>query len=581
MSKYLLLILLGLCSFTSVCAQLNWQSKGPLYEDQYLTVEIEYAMGYNPCDADGMASQYRYKITKLKKQQEFYINWRFDYFTCDHQLKSHANSLLITKKIKIGYITPAENQFSALKLVNNFNDVRRSSRLVEVSAYYPKSPVSLEPKAISGKFVIAQGEATVLTFQGGYLAAHDTWKWYEGDCNGLPVGSGSSLTVSPRQTTTYALRAEGQRVTACLTVTVTVSDANEPPTGITGPSSVCAGEKNSVLAVAGGKLVPGDKWVWYRDRCAGILVGEGARITVSPLGTTSYFVRAEGRGGNTACRMHQLVVTAPSRPADRIAGPENIAYGDPIVLSVQGGELTIGAQWIWYSGRPGQEVRLGEGHTFTVANANSDQIYSVRAEGACFQSAFVVKPVRVSKKTKPEHRSAASREKLQFFINGGLVTNDPNQLSGIKNYVATIGGGRNIGWFLRAKISGVQFTPNYETGGTQITNYSLPGYYQYNGEVISKRTGYTGGLYLGIANLAFYIGGGYGIRELLYGIDQYRYDSSYRTGTAWVKNNAYSYSGAELEGGLILKTGSFNVMGGLSNVQGKYTDYNLGLGFNF
>jgi hypothetical protein len=584
MSK-LLLVFLGLCCFHSAGAQSNWKSKGPLYEDKYITVEIEYAMGNAPCGTAERPSQYRYKITKLKSHPEFYIQWRFDYFNCEHQLKTHVNSLWISKGIRSGYILPLDNQFSALRLVNNFNAVKKALSLPEVTAYNPISPNSLEPKIITGKLAIAKGERTTLTFLGGYLALNTSWKWYEGSCTGPLIGEGSSINVQPRQTTTYALRAEGEHPTPCILATVNVSDISLAATAINGKSQVCEGENNILLTAAGGDLAVGAKWVWYQDNCEGVSIGEGDSVYVSPLKSSTYYVRAEGPGGNTGCCAHKVNVVGKSEAADRIDGVESPGYGDAVTLAVQGGRLAADARWVWYSGPAGNQLELGTGSSFTVASAYMDQTYYVRAEGSCFTTEFVSKTIRVKNKKSPAVSPAGPQVAIArptiFFINGGAVSNDPSHLRELKNYVATIGGGKNIGWFVRAKITDDQSKASYQSTGAQITNYNQAGYYQYNSQMVSKRAAYTGGIYLGGKYLAVYIGGGYGARELLYGIGQYSYDNNFSSQSAWVKNTAYSYAGAEIEGGLIIKAGFFNMMGGLSTIQGKYTDYNLGIGFNF
>lgn len=580
MPKYLL-ILLGLCCFHSASAQLIWKSKGQLYKDNYITVEIEYAMGTNPCETDATLSQYRYRITHIKQHGEYYINWRFDYFNCDHQLKTHPNSLYITKGSKPGVITPDDNRFLALKLVNNFNDVKRAPTLpADTTVYKPISPVSLEPKTIKGKLNINKGETTTLTLVGGYLAANTNWRWYEGDCNRQAIGSGTSISVQPRQTTVYALKGDGDHPTPCISVTVNVSNASMAAEGIDGPSQICEGEKNIRLAVKGGNLGDGAKWVWYQNNCDGTPIGEGNTIEVSPLKTCTYYVRAESPKGNTVCRAHELKVITKSQAPDRIDGIEKADYGQSFTLTVHGGKLAADANWVWYSGMPGNKIRAGTGNSFHITSASDDQTYYVRAEGACNNSDFAIKNVRVINKQKPDAIPLATHP-TKFFINGGIVSNDPNHLNNVKNYVGTVGGGKNIGWFIRAKFSSDQAKATYETMDMQITNYSLPGYYQYNGQVVSKRTGYTGGIYLGVKNIAVYAAGGYGTRDLLYGVDQYSYNNPFTSGSAWVKNTAYSYSGAEIEAGLIWKVSFFNMMGGVSTIEGKYTDYNLGIGFNF
>lgn len=574
--KYFFL-LCALCAYQVAYAQTEWKSKGPLYQDKDITIEIEYAMGTDPCSPNAMPSQFRYRVTRLRSKRDFYINWRFDYFNCEHQLKTRVNSLRITKAIGVGYIMPANNQFTALRLANNFNDVHKSFSLPEVSEYKPSSSISLEPKAILGKLGISRGESTTLKLQGGNLGPNMAWKWHENDCNGTPIGSGDSLAVQPIRTTTYAVRGEGASPTKCVFVTVTVTDVSLAATAINGPPKICVGDKDVRLSVVGGRLADGAKWVWYADACGGTLIGNGPEIFVTPTVTTTYFVRAEGPSGTTLCTSHQLIVNEKSEKADRIEGPGRIDYAGSFTLSVRGGHLAPDANWVWYAGSPGEGLPVGTGNTYALNASYASQTYFVRAEGNCDKSEFVSQKVTVTERKIVASKSSSPR----FFINGGIVANDPNQLSNLKNYVATIGGGKNIGWFIRAKISSEQRKAAFESTGVQITDYNRPGYYQYTNAFINKRAAYTGGVYLGGAHLAVYVGAGYGTRELLYNIDQYNYGSSLPSGSGWVKNTANSYTGAEIEGGLILKVSFFNIMGGASTIQGKYTDYNLGIGFNF
>lgn len=579
MSKYLL-ILLGLCSFNSARAQVVWKSKGPLFEDKYITVELEYAMGESPCEMAATPSQYRYRITKITQRGAYYINWRFDYFNCDHQLTTHLNSLQITRNTKTGLITPPDNQFSALKLVNNFNAVVKSTTLPNITSYQPTSSFSIEPKAIIGKLNVNPGEATVLTLAGGYLAGKTIWKWYEGDCNGQAINANNtSITVKPMHTTVYFLRGEGEHPTPCISFQVNVFNTSMAAAGVNGPSQICEGG-SVLLTVKGGSLADGAKWVWYRYGCDGTPIGQGEAIYVSPLKTTTYYVRAEGLDGNTACQAHEMVVTGKSQTPDRIDGIGKADYRESFTLTVHGGELATDAKWIWYTGLPDNKIRVGTGRSFYIPGISSDQTFYVRAEGTCNNSDFAVTTVRLTVHQQPA-TVLKNVHQTKFFVNAGIVANDPNHLQNLKNYVATIGGGNNIGWFFRAKVSGDETKAAYETTGTQIINYNSTGYYQYNGQIISKRTGYTGGIYLGVKNIAMYLGGGYGTLDLLYEIDQYSYGYSFTSGSAWVKNTTYSYSGAEVEGGIILKAGLFNMMGGVSNITGKYTDYNVGIGFNF
>lgn len=54
------------------------------------------------------------------------------------------------------------------------------------------------------------------------------------------------------------------------------------------------GSSDITLAITSGNLNSADKWYWYQNSCGGLLIDSGSQIVVSPLDTTSYFVRGEG-----------------------------------------------------------------------------------------------------------------------------------------------------------------------------------------------------------------------------------------------------------------------------------------------
>ena len=76
---------------------------------------------------------------------------------------------------------------------------------------------------------ICAGGNVTLTVGGGTLGTGADWQWYSGSCGGTPVGSGSSITVSPAATTNYLVRAEGVcGNTMCVFITITVSNGIPP-----------------------------------------------------------------------------------------------------------------------------------------------------------------------------------------------------------------------------------------------------------------------------------------------------------------------------------------------------------------
>ncbi len=65
-------------------------------------------------------------------------------------------------------------------------------------------------------------------------------------------------------------------------------------------NNFCPGETVN-LRVNGGTLGSGANWRWYSGSCGGTLIGTGTTISVTPMVTTTYYVRAEGDCNTTAC----------------------------------------------------------------------------------------------------------------------------------------------------------------------------------------------------------------------------------------------------------------------------------------
>lgn len=87
------------------------------------------------------------------------------------------------------------------------------------------------------------------------LGAGATWNWYSGSCGGTPVGTGTSISVSPTESTDYFVRAEGPcNTSACKNVSVIVNQLPSTPViTASGPTTFCNGASveltaNSTLA---------------------------------------------------------------------------------------------------------------------------------------------------------------------------------------------------------------------------------------------------------------------------------------------------------------------------------------------
>ncbi|HEY2722451.1 MAG TPA: kelch repeat-containing protein, partial [Chitinophagaceae bacterium] len=87
---------------------------------------------------------------------------------------------------------------------------------------------------------VCKGKSSVLTVT-GTLNGATTWQWYSSSCGGTPVGSGSSLTVSPDSSTTYYVRGEGgcEVNGVCSSITVTVTAKPKAKITALGSLDIC------------------------------------------------------------------------------------------------------------------------------------------------------------------------------------------------------------------------------------------------------------------------------------------------------------------------------------------------------
>jgi uncharacterized protein (TIGR02145 family)/uncharacterized repeat protein (TIGR02543 family) len=81
---------------------------------------------------------------------------------------------------------------------------------------------------------------------------------------------------------------------------LTVNSVSTTPSGNANPATVRLGD-STLLSISTGELGTGASWHWYSGTCGGTPAGTSASIKVSPVTSTSYFVRAEGGCITTNC----------------------------------------------------------------------------------------------------------------------------------------------------------------------------------------------------------------------------------------------------------------------------------------
>lgn len=93
------------------------------------------------------------------------------------------------------------------------------------------------PTVTASSTLICPGASTTLRIVSGNLNNATEWKWYTGSCGGTLVGSGTSITVSPTQNTTYYVRGEGGCAGPGTCASLPIIINNTPPVinSLTGP----------------------------------------------------------------------------------------------------------------------------------------------------------------------------------------------------------------------------------------------------------------------------------------------------------------------------------------------------------
>lgn len=205
---------------------------------------------------------------------------------------------------------------------------------------------------------ICAGENVVLTVSGGTLGTGAVWEWYSGSCGGSPVGTGSSVTLTPSASLSYFVSAEGDcNTTTCVSVDITVNTFSTDPSSITASvNPICEGS-SSTLTVNGGTLGTGADWVWYVGACGtGTSIGTGLSVSGTPPSTQTFYVGAEGDCNNSACVSLELVVNEP--PFAGYEGAATIcADAAPIELfDYLNGTPDLGGSWENSSGDPVSET---------------------------------------------------------------------------------------------------------------------------------------------------------------------------------------------------------------------------------
>ena len=279
----------------------------------------------------------------------------------------------------------------------------------------PTAPIISSPTpAICGAGTVT------LNIVGGALNDDTSWQWYTNSCGGTPIGSGTSISVSPSTTTAYYARAEGGCVAAgpCSNISITVNLV--PSISITGTGSVCAGS-STTLSASGGS-----SYSWSNGETT-------STIIVSPSTSTSYSVT--GTNATSGCTSTaSQTVTVNALPSVSTSSPTlAVCEGWPAIL------YGLGANSYSWSGG------ISDGIAFYPSSSSTYTLTGTDANG-CSNTATSVVTVNTSpiiSCPSDQTASTASGSTTIFYTASYSGTPAPSisySLSG-----ATTGGGIGTG----------------------------------------------------------------------------------------------------------------------------------------
>ena len=257
---------------------------------------------------------------------------------------------------------------------------------ISITPLTPPASPSVINKSVDN---FCAGTPTTLSITGGVLGSGGTWTWYEGaSCCTTPIGTGTSIVVSPSQTTTYYVRSEATcGNSAEISTVVTVKSVSIAPTTIaTSRDTSCAFPVpvDITLTQTGGTLGTNAVWELYTGNCpsSGVstLVTSNTTgvFTVAPATTTTYYIRAIGdcNPTGTVCATKTIVVSSG------LAGLTT-AFTNPLCFNGADGTATanptgglIPYSYTWSNGQTTQTaVGLTSGsYSVTVRDAGGCQL---------------------------------------------------------------------------------------------------------------------------------------------------------------------------------------------------------------
>ena len=388
---------------------------GELYNKDGLTVELYAAHPAVTCGTGAgnweLGLRFIVDPSYIFYQSSRYLVWNLEIGDCSELMVQKEFSFDLQTLIPLNpgkLVSGGTLRFQAKQLIESqdFNAMLQGFPNPKKDAVLRSLIKMNAPDSIGGNRIIEAGQTIRLSVLGPTLPPGVDWVWYEGGCDtGKEVARGSVFEASPQKNTTYYVRsAIGANTSPCKTVAVTVRAITRAPAGIVpedGSAELCRGGFKT-MEIRGGSLADNAYWVWYQNsitdqnRLAKEKIG---KLTVSPIQTTTYIVRAESPDSVTSSVRFTVKVQGPP---EKLLGIQNkglpsICEGEKVALSAVGGIGLKEEQLIWYkTNAAGVRTNLGQGREI-VDNPAETATYFVYAHGECGDSEPVWIGIYVSK----------------------------------------------------------------------------------------------------------------------------------------------------------------------------------------
>ena len=140
-----------------------------------------------------------------------------------------------------------------------------------------------------------------------------------------------------------------------------------------------------------------------------------------------------------------------------------------------------------------------------------------------------------------------------------------------------------LGWYVEFRANLSPFTTGtYTVKDGEIEDYDKSGYYEFNGEEgYSAYSAIAGITYQLSRNFYLFGGVGYGKEEYHWQIDEFNYDSPHKIGQSYVKDDASSATGFELDVGGIMRFNKFIITAGGTTINFSVFNWIAGIGVAF